>query len=196
MNFRPSIFVILFATQLGASAAYSEVRSGRPVELEHGLVIKTAGPFLNPPIHPNEPPGLFGAPKPQAPKFLETAKPDAPKPFKAPTPEPPKSLETAKPDAPKSFKAPTPEPPKLSDAPTPGLLYNDVLQQWQSQDLTNRTEIHHPLPKTQTDLDIIEGETTTMRDPPPIDTRAKNCPHKDSWGREELDANKCDDKDK
>ena len=174
MNFRPSLFVILFATQLGASAAYCEVRSGRPVELEHGLVIKTAGPFPSPPIHPNEPPGLFGAPKPQAPKFLETAKPDAPK----------------------SFKAPTPEPPKLSDAPTPGLLYNDVLQQWQSQDLTNRTEIHHPLPKTQTDLDIIEGETTTMRDPPPIDTRAKNCPHKDSWGREELDANKCDDKDK
>jgi hypothetical protein len=154
MNFRPSLFVILFATQLGASAAYSEVRSGRPVELDHGLVIKTAGPFLSPPSHP------IGAPK-----LFETPKPEAP--------------------------------------------YNDLLRHWQSQEglSTNPTGILHPLPKTQTDLDIIKDEKIT-KDIPPIDTRGKNCPHKDdalSPHKDDalnrhpppnLSLNKCDDNDK
>jgi hypothetical protein len=145
MNFRPSLFVILFATQLGASAAYSEVRSGRPVELDHGLVIKTAGPFLSPPSHPIGAPKLFETPKPELDSRIHN---------------------------------------------DPLQPYNGLLQHWQSQEdlLTNPTGILHPLPKTQTDLDIIKEEKIT-KDIPPIDTRGKNCPHKD-------DANKCDDNDK
>ena len=156
MNFRPSLFVILFATQLGASAAYSEVRSGRPVELDHGLVIKTAGPFLSPPSHPIGAPKLFETPKPELDSRIHN---------------------------------------------DPLQPYNDLLQHWQSQEglLTNPTGILHPLPKTQTDLDIIKDEKIT-KDIPPIDTRGKNCPHKDDALNRHpppnLFLNKCDDNDK